>query len=174
MSSIEQFLVSDTFLNKLAGKIGQSAPAQPVGQQQNAQRRPLANCGGCSDPNHFFRACPKMADYLQRGVCVRDNSNRICFPDGTLVTPQAAPGKNLTERIDNWHSARAGPPPTVQTNILEAAPVQQFSFNTQYTPPTSQLYLQQNTAFQDEKELQILDTVTVAALKRKEEIQNRT
>ncbi|KAF9439955.1 hypothetical protein P691DRAFT_784123 [Macrolepiota fuliginosa MF-IS2] len=124
MLSIEQFLVSNTFLNKLAGKIGQSAPAQPVRQQQNAQHHPLANCRGCSDPNHFFRACPKMADYLQRGLC--------------------------------------------------AAPVQQFSFNTQYAPPTSQSFFQQNTSLQDKKELQILDMVTVAALKRKEEIQNCT
>ncbi|KAF9440991.1 hypothetical protein P691DRAFT_646551, partial [Macrolepiota fuliginosa MF-IS2] len=77
-----------------------AAPAQPAGQQQC---HPLTNCGGCSDPNHFFRACPKMANYLQRGVCICDNSNCICFLDGTLVTPQAAPGKNLTERINNWH-----------------------------------------------------------------------
>ncbi|KAF9470672.1 hypothetical protein BDN70DRAFT_845769, partial [Pholiota conissans] len=79
--------------------------------------RPL-NCAFCSDASHFIRECPKMADYIAKGWCRKDQENQITIPDGTKVTFRLAPGRNLMERIDNWRKANPSIP-TVSANIVE-------------------------------------------------------
>lgn len=184
MSSIEQFLVSDTFLNKLAGKIGgQNNSGDPSLQRnhysynlpQTSQQRPPPGCAFCWDPEHYIRNCNRLADYLKRGLCTRDNTNRICLPDGTLVTHQVAPGRYIMERIDNWHRSRPAPPPTVQTNILEAIPIHSPSSEPSMTALPSHVASHFNsTTVQDQQELEILERVTIAALKRRDQIENRS
>lgn len=177
LSSIQQFLTSDMFLNTLAGKLNQyprnnpyptNNPYQP---QQYSARRPFGPCGGCSDPNHGIRRCPRIDEYIRQGRCIRDGAYRICVPDGSLVTPQLAEGRNIVERIDSWHRGQ-NRQPVVQTNIFEAAPVYQAPISIQ---PSNEPYTAgyQYTTAAAEQEIRVLDTVEVVAIKRKEEIRGR-
>lgn len=160
LSSLRQCLTSEALLSQIAGmidssvasRLGQSSPAPP-----NQPQRSYSPCYFCSDSNHPFRACQKLNDYLQKGLCIRNGTGRICLPNGVLITVHLAPGKNIKERIDSWYKTHPLPS-TVQSHILEAAPVQQLAFNT----PTS-----------DEEELRILDSVVVATMKKQEEIRKR-
>ncbi|KAF9546812.1 hypothetical protein CPC08DRAFT_613658, partial [Agrocybe pediades] len=67
----------------------------------------------CSDPNHYQNSCPKATEYIQKGLCTRNNENFIVLPNGLHVSPRIAAGRNIMERIDNWN--RANPPSNIQT-----------------------------------------------------------
>lgn len=126
-------------------------------------------CGFCSDTRHMFRVCQVLDDYLRRGLCTRDSTNRICTPDGVQISPQTAPGRNMMERIDNWHKNRPGGAPRVQTNIVE---VRSIPLNT----PEPSATITQYTglpATPDEEELVRLEAVVLANMKRQEEIRKR-
>lgn len=126
--SLEQFLTSDSFLNRLADKMTTTArnhhqPSyQRNSQQPSSQRQPTWPCGFCSDTDHMFQICQKLDNYIRRGICIRNNTNRICMPDGTLVTHQIAPGRNMMERIDNWHKTRNSSASQALANIIEVVP----------------------------------------------------
>ncbi|KAF9553052.1 hypothetical protein CPC08DRAFT_754436 [Agrocybe pediades] len=83
-----------------------------------AQRPRSNNCAFCSDLNHYLRSCPKASEYIQRGLCARSSDNSIVLPNGTRITSTTAAGRNIMERIDNWH--RANPPQvtTVSSNFV--------------------------------------------------------
>ncbi|KAF4621494.1 hypothetical protein D9613_001245 [Agrocybe pediades] len=91
----------------------------------NTQPRVRSNdCAFCSDPNHYQNNCPKATEYIQKGLCARNNENFIVLPNGLRVTPRIAAGRNIMERIDNW--TRANPSPAIQTvssNFVAAEPV---------------------------------------------------
>ncbi|KAF7763893.1 hypothetical protein Agabi119p4_8430 [Agaricus bisporus var. burnettii] len=136
----------------------------------NPQFSTQSGCRACSDPSHFIRYCPKVTEYIRQGRCIRDQTNRICLPNGVLVTPRVASGKDILERVDNWHSAN---PTTanntsasiVQTNTFEAVPSSSPSPSASATA-TSQFH----ATTSPDNELQVLDAVTVAALRRQDEI----
>ncbi|KAF8800130.1 hypothetical protein BYT27DRAFT_7072743, partial [Phlegmacium glaucopus] len=60
-------------------------------------------CIFCSDPDHFVNACPKAKEYLQKGLCRKDNEGKIVAPNGDRIFAKDVPGKNIMERLDNWH-----------------------------------------------------------------------
>ena len=77
-------------------------------------------CNFCGDPHHFIRVCPKVNEYIQAGKCARNAEGRLVLPNGWFV-PNSIPGRNLMERIDNYHAAN--PPANVHSvNIIEEAP----------------------------------------------------
>ncbi|KAF7761580.1 hypothetical protein Agabi119p4_9572 [Agaricus bisporus var. burnettii] len=114
MSSTQQFLTSGTFpkmfSEKLTEKLAASSPTEHVSESQPEQNQlpypqSSTGCRACSNPTHLIRYCPKVRDYIHQGRCIRDKANRICLPNGTLVTPRLATGKDILERVDNWHQA---------------------------------------------------------------------
>ena len=60
-------------------------------------------CAFCSDTSHYLNSCPKVTEYIQKGLCSRNNENFIVLPNGLRITPRTLPGRNIMERIDNWH-----------------------------------------------------------------------
>lgn len=113
----------------------------------------------------MFRFCQILDEYIRRGLCIRDNTNRICVPDRTLVSPQIAPGRNMKDRIDNWHKTHNTSTPQALANIIEVAP------RTNDGPSSfehSVLALRQ-----DEDELEHLEAVALATARRQEEIRKK-
>ncbi|KAF5355070.1 hypothetical protein D9756_005756 [Leucocoprinus leucothites] len=180
MSSIEQILTSDAFLSRLAGKLNVPARSnpqssyQPPFQQNSPQQRQAWPCGFCHSTEHMFRRCPSLDDYLRRGLCIRDGSNRICMPDGTSVSPQVAPGRNMKERIDNWHKSRSPASVPAQANILEVYPSRSIASSPSYTPVTSSMPYSTSHTSQDEEELARLEAIALATMKRQDEIRRRS
>ncbi|KAF6749998.1 hypothetical protein DFP72DRAFT_1048519 [Ephemerocybe angulata] len=80
----------------------------------NAIYRP-PGCIFCSDRNHYARECQSLAEYISKGYCHRNSEYKICLPDGSMVLPHTAPGKDIKERIDNWRRARF---PQQQSDIV--------------------------------------------------------
>lgn len=76
------------------------------------------------------------------------------------------------EHIDHWHRSHSAPPPIVQTNILEAIHIQPHDPEASQSFPSLHIMSHFNTTVEEERELQILNTVMMAAFKHKEEIQN--
>ncbi|KAJ3555802.1 hypothetical protein NP233_g12120 [Leucocoprinus birnbaumii] len=176
MSSIERILTSDAFLTRLAGKM---APQPQIPSQSSFSSSPYQSqpprrdnwdCGMCSEPGHMFRNCAVLNDYLKKGLCIRNASNRICVPDGTVVDRQLAPGRNMKERIDYWHRNHTSQAPRAQANLLEVAPAQQFNVNASQipsVPPTSHF------DDPDDAELLRLEAIVLATQKRQEDIKKR-
>ncbi|KAJ3564556.1 hypothetical protein NP233_g8219 [Leucocoprinus birnbaumii] len=174
MSSLEQFMVSDAFLSKLADKLGSArgnnSPRPPMPpSNSSAPRAPRAyGCVGCLDPNHYHQSCPVIADYITRGVCKRNEYNQVVLMDGTLITNRVAPGRCIRERLDNWLQSQN----RVSTNIVEAYPAshaEQYS----YTIPDPRETLISEVSAAELEELRQLDAVAVATLKRAEDIRKR-
>jgi len=123
--------VKDTFdVSKLLEVISQGDPSNMISllnkvvnkdsarKEKSGSPRPRnTDCIFCSDPNHFYHECPKVAEYIKKGLCKRNDTNQIVLPDGQRV-PRFTQGKNLMEKIDNWHKANA---PSKSSNIVEVS-----------------------------------------------------
>jgi len=55
-------------------------------------------CGG----KHSINDCGIVEDYIKDGKCYRNQMGRVVLPTGAQV-PRAIQGKNLAERLDEWH-----------------------------------------------------------------------
>jgi hypothetical protein len=112
-----------------------------------------------------------VLEYICQGYCIKDQTNWICLPNGVFVLPYLAEGKDILERVNNWHQAHPQNSTTtasiVQSNILEAAPSASFHLPPSSTAATTQSH---PTATDPTTELCLLDAVTVGALKCQEEI----
>ncbi len=79
-------------------------------------------CIFCSDPSHFQYACPTVADYISRGLCIRDGGQQLALPNGLRISPRVASGNNLKERIDAWHQQNPSPQrPVASTNLFSVS-----------------------------------------------------
>jgi len=174
MSSLEQYMVSDAFVSKLANKLGlnKTTAHSPNSSGQYTTSRPYQprpdGCVGCLDLSHYHQSCPIIADYISQGLCKHDNMKHVVLMDGTLVTTCLAPGKCIKEHIDNWLKSQT--PPTVLTNIIEA-------ISTMSLPATSDILSQEvclsNVTPADLEEHCLLDTVGVSTLKQADSIRKR-
>ncbi|KAJ3571154.1 hypothetical protein NP233_g3931 [Leucocoprinus birnbaumii] len=179
MTSLEQFFTSDAFINRLAGRIAapthnntQPSYSSPTRQNPSDRRENWA-CGFCSDPNHMFRACERLNEYLSRGLCRKNESGQLCMPDGTIITRQVAPGRNMKERIDNWHQQRTSQPSRVQANLLEVFPLQRSTENASTAlpnPTTSSIPFPNDHV---DEELRRLEAIVLATQKRQDELKKR-
>ncbi|KAF5355122.1 hypothetical protein D9756_005719 [Leucocoprinus leucothites] len=173
MSSLEQFMVSDVFISKLADKLGIRGNHSPAPSSNNSTPRAPGRaygCIACLDPSHYHQSCPVIADYITRGICKRDEYNRLILMDGTLITNRVAPGRSVKERLDNWLKAQGQ---KVSTNIVEAFPAtsQQYIYT---IPDNTHETLTIGEVTVDElEELRRLDAVAVTTLKRAEDIRKR-
>ena len=167
MLSLEQYMVSDAFVSKLADKLRlnkTTAHSSNFGSQHTTscpqQPRPEGYVG-CLDPFHYHQSCSIIADYISRGLCKRDNMKHVVLMDGTLVTTHLAPRKCIKEHIDNW--LKFCTPPTVSTNIVEAVSITLLSLT---SDNLSQEVCTSEVSPADLKELRLLDTIAVLTLKQ--------
>jgi len=72
---LKQFIVSNTFISKLADKLGLGNIG---GYSSNTTTLPTATCSclpcpedyvRCLDPSHYHQSCPIIADYISQGLC---------------------------------------------------------------------------------------------------------
>ena len=90
----------------------------PAGGQIPARSR-LNFCIFCSDPEHYLSSCPHAAEYTQKGLCQKNSDGQIVLPNGNRISAREIPGKNLKERIENWHKNK--PLPQVSSNFVGAS-----------------------------------------------------
>jgi len=126
--------------SSFANAIAMAMSQMNQGQQDQGRRAPrnktslspglalLQNmlCLFCSDGQHFIRDCPIVPEYEAKGLCRRNHRGMIELPNGTRVGPAVAVGKDLKERIDNWHKVNS---PTVAAHFVEAAFPQASAFS---------------------------------------------
>ena len=124
MLSLEQFIVFNVFISKLADKLGlRNTGGRPPNNttllivSHSHPPRP-EGCVGYLDRSYYHQSCPIIADYISRGLCKRDDMRHVVLMDGTLVTTHLAPRKCIKKRIDNWLKSHTQP--TVSTNMVEA------------------------------------------------------
>ncbi|KJA14555.1 hypothetical protein HYPSUDRAFT_208594 [Hypholoma sublateritium FD-334 SS-4] len=91
--------------------------AQPS-QQQSI--RPDV-CIFCSDLKHYQFDCAKAADYIQRGLMMRNATNSLVLPNGARIMACTSPGHNIMEHIDSWHcnNPPAQSAPIASTNFID-------------------------------------------------------
>ena len=174
MSSLEQFIVFNVFISKLADKLGlRNTGGRPPNNTtllivSHSHPPRSEGCVGCLDRSYYHQSCPIIADYISRGLCKRDDMRRVVLMDGTLVTTRLAPGKCIKERIDNWLKSHTQP--TVSTNMVEA--LQTASTSQAPDTPINEVYVSEvSTA--DLEELRMLDSVAVSTLKQADSIRKR-
>ena len=66
-------------------------------------------CLFCSNPSHYLNGCPRCAEYIQKGLCQKNSEGFIVLPNGNRISIRDVPGKNLKERLDNWHKLSGTP-----------------------------------------------------------------
>jgi len=174
MLSLEQYIVSDAFVSKLADKLGLNKTivhSSNFGNQYTTSRPQQPCPEGCVDyldSSHYYQSCPIIADYISQGLCKCDNMKRVVLMDGTLVTTRLVPGKCIKEHIDNWLKSRT--PPTVSTNIVEAISATPLFLTSDIL---SQEVCTSKVLLADLEELRLLDTVAVSTLKQADTIRKR-
>ena len=85
---------------------------------QNLPRMRSHQCVFCSDPDHYLSSCPHVYEYTQKGLCQKNPEGQIVLPDGNRINMREIPGRNLKDRIDNWHKNK--PIPQVSSNFVGA------------------------------------------------------
>lgn len=90
---------------------------------QNPPRARTNQCLFCSDPSHYLGGCPHAADYIQKGLCQKNTDGFIVLPNGNRISARDTPGKNLKEKLDNWHKTNGNP--QVSSNMVVASEVRQ-------------------------------------------------
>lgn len=107
-------------------------PLAPQGQAYREAQVPMDNnqtrgpggafeegkCGFCSNDGHYMRECPKIEEYIQKGMCKRNQANKIVLPNGYFL-PRAITGRNFIERIDKWHKMQGPETPLATANMYE-------------------------------------------------------
>ncbi|KAG5633825.1 hypothetical protein H0H81_005018, partial [Sphagnurus paluster] len=63
-------------------------------------------CYFCGEAGHQIRECTQVEPSIQSGRCKRNTENRIVLPSGARV-PNNFPGKNLCEKLDEYHRRNA-------------------------------------------------------------------
>ncbi|KAF7372228.1 hypothetical protein MVEN_00082300 [Mycena venus] len=71
------------------------------------KRKRPDGCRYCSALDHFIGQCPRVTEDTQSGKCRRNVNGRVVLPSSAFV-PRDIEGKDLHERIDNWHRKNLG------------------------------------------------------------------
>ena len=114
------------------------------------------HCVFCSDPNHYLSSCPMSAEYVQKGMCQKNSDGQIVLPNGNRINPRETPGRNLKERLDNWHKSNSAP--KVSTNFVGAAELDRgYSWATEEPNDITK---------REEEELQVLENLVASTQKK--------
>ncbi len=77
-----------------------TTPQSQTSQQQST--RPDV-CIFCSDPTHYQFDCAKAADYIQRGLMMRNSTNQLVLPNG-----RARHGRARRRAATSWNASTIG------------------------------------------------------------------
>jgi hypothetical protein len=148
--------------------------AAPVQQSQSYRARDNNCCNFCSDPTHYINNCPHANEYINKGKCKRNAEGFMVLPNGEQINARIAPGKNLRERIDNWHSTNntnVNIVSTVSTNFVEASHLQD---NIDYSWIEPKLEDDESLPTEREvEELQMLESLIATTQKKVEETKKK-
>jgi hypothetical protein len=100
----------------------ENAPRNNAGAYRNATNQPRVRsneCLFCSDPSHFIPNCLQATEYLQKGLCKKNNEGFFIFNNGDRIMARTAPGKDIKERVDNWNKTNPFGSNVVSTNFFE-------------------------------------------------------
>jgi hypothetical protein len=89
----------------------------PNHQQVISQSPRNSNCFMCSEPGHGVKDCEVTKEMIRIGKCIINAQGRISLPNGQYV-PNAIIGKDLRERINEWHRRNPGQTITVPTSLM--------------------------------------------------------
>ena len=121
------------------------------------------HCVFCSDASHYLSSCPKMAEYIQKGLCQKNADGQVVLPNGNRINHREIPGRNLKERIDNWQSSNKSPSPQVSTNFVGASECQSEYIWTTEQPAEENI---QELTKRDKEELKILENLVASTQKK--------
>ena len=117
MSTGYEGLNINTLAEEVAKRINVLEKQQGTGGP-NLPRLRSYHCLFCSETTHYLGSCSKVAEYIQKGLCQKNKDGFIVLPNGSRISTRDTPGKDLKERIDNWHQANGGA--QVSTNFVGA------------------------------------------------------
>ena len=149
--------------------------AAPIQQSQSYRARDNNCCNFCSDPTHYINNCPHANDYINKGKCKRNAEGFMVLPNGDRINARIAPGKNLRERIDNWHTTNnvnVNIVNTVSSNFVEASHLQDDIDYTWMEPENEN----DDTPLPTEREveeLQMLESLIATTQKKVEETKKK-
>ena len=87
------------FTKTLVGALSQNHGSNS--RQPNSNFARALACLMCDGP-HLVAACQVVTQYIKEGKCRRNHEGKVVLSTGAFV-PREIPGKNLQERIDEWH-----------------------------------------------------------------------
>ena len=116
------------------------------------------HCVFCSDPDHYLSSCPLAAEYAQKGLCQKNSDGQIVLPNGNRINGREVPGRNLKERLDNWHKTNTAP--KVSTNFVGAAEFKNEYISRENTQDGDMV------SKREEEELQILENLVSTTQKK--------
>jgi len=148
--------------------------AAPVQQSQSYQARDNNCCNFCLDPMHYINNCPHANEYINKGKCKHNAEGFMVLPNGERINARIAPGKNLREQIDNWHSTNntnVNIVSTISTNFVEASHLQD---NIDYSWIEPELEDDESLPTEREvEELQMLESLIATTQKKVEETKKK-
>lgn len=145
----------NTIVEEVAKRIANLERQQATGPP-NLPKLRSHHCVFCSDPNHYLSSCPMSAEYVQKGMCQKNSDGQIVLPNGNRINPRETPGRNLKERLDNWHKSNSAP--KVSTNFVGAAELDRgYSWATEEPNDITK---------REEEELQVLENLVASTQKK--------
>ena len=146
-------------INAIVEEVAKRISSLEKQQNQGAPNLPKLrtnHCIFCSDPDHYLSSCPHVGEYIQKGLCQRNADGQIVLPNGSRISPREVPGRNLKERLDNWHKTN-NTTPKVSTNFVGAA-----EFKKDYTGGQNMDELSKR----EQEELQVLENLVASTQKK--------
>ena len=125
LSSRYEHLNINAIADEVAKRIATPEKQQSTGGP-NLPRLRTHHCIFCSDPDHYLSSCPHVSEYIQKGLCQKNTNGQIVLPNGNRVTNRDVPGKNLEDRLDNWHKTNTSP--RVSTNFVGATEKETYAW----------------------------------------------
>jgi len=135
-STVKQEDITSTlkvFMQALEKTIEKSlAPLSKANRQQPSSSSKSdgphdSNCFMCSEPGHGIRDCEVAEEMVRTGKCKLNSDGKVVLPNGQFV-PRAIPGKDLRERINEWHKQHPGHIATTQSSLMYSlSPAQSIS-----------------------------------------------
>jgi hypothetical protein len=75
------------------------------------------SCFMCSEIGHGAKECEVTKEMIRLGKCIINADGKIVLPNGHYI-PRAIPGKNLRERINEWHTRNPGNGTTSSSSLM--------------------------------------------------------
>jgi hypothetical protein len=172
----KEFDITKLEFQKPYGELDLSLLAHEVVKQMNLQLgdkgnpelntyRPTVrdtNCVFCSETTHFQRDCPKAAEYVNKGLCKRNSEGFITLNNGGRISRRTAPGRNLKDKIDNWHKVNGQSSNIASTNFFEVSEAKSQFVWVEEEPDRETKDITQR----DVEELQTLENLVASTQKR--------